>query len=195
MNIYGKIQKVIVGLQKVKIKKSGKNNFAKFEYFELSDFLPPLNELLDQYGLYCHFNFFEQEARLTVWDSETSENADFISPVAPVELKGCHPVQNLGGMQTYLRRYLLINAFAISENEMVDSAPQDYQKITKDQLNNIYTLADGMDKNKILRILQSYGYKKSTDVTTNNYNNVIEKIQEAKTHNNDGKISDTIKIN
>ena len=35
-----------VSLQNAKLKKSGKNKFAGFDYFELSDFLPKLNELM-----------------------------------------------------------------------------------------------------------------------------------------------------
>ena len=35
-----------VKLQNAKLKKSGKNKFAGFDYFELADFLPKLNELM-----------------------------------------------------------------------------------------------------------------------------------------------------
>lgn len=35
-----------VSLQNAKLKKSGRNKFAGFDYFELSDFLPKLNELM-----------------------------------------------------------------------------------------------------------------------------------------------------
>ena len=35
-----------VKLQNAKLKKSGKNKSAGFDYFELADFLPKLNELM-----------------------------------------------------------------------------------------------------------------------------------------------------
>jgi hypothetical protein len=36
-------------------------------------------------------------------------------------LKGCHDVQNLGAVQTYLRRYLWTNAFEIVEHDAIDA--------------------------------------------------------------------------
>jgi hypothetical protein len=36
-------------------------------------------------------------------------------------LKGCHDVQNLGAVQTYLRRYLWTNAFEIVEHDALDA--------------------------------------------------------------------------
>jgi hypothetical protein len=38
-------------------------------------------------------------------------------------LKGCHEVQNLGAVQTYLRRYLWVAALEIVEHDAIDSAP------------------------------------------------------------------------
>jgi hypothetical protein len=35
-------------------------------------------------------------------------------------LKGCHDVQNLGAVQTYLRRYLWVNAFEIVEHDAIE---------------------------------------------------------------------------
>jgi hypothetical protein len=35
-------------------------------------------------------------------------------------LKGCHDVQNLGAVQTYLRRYLWVNAFEIVEHDALE---------------------------------------------------------------------------
>ena len=51
LNLYSKLQKVRVELQSSNLKKSGKNTYSKYEYFELGDFLPKVNELCDKYGL------------------------------------------------------------------------------------------------------------------------------------------------
>jgi hypothetical protein len=37
-------------------------------------------------------------------------------------LKGCHPVQNLGAVETYIRRYLWVIALEIVEHDAVDSS-------------------------------------------------------------------------
>ena len=48
MNIFEKIQAVRVELRHTKLKMSGKNKFANYEYMELDDFLPTLNELMNK---------------------------------------------------------------------------------------------------------------------------------------------------
>ena len=45
-NLNESIISIRVKLQNSKLKKSGKNKFAGFDYFELADFLPTLNELM-----------------------------------------------------------------------------------------------------------------------------------------------------
>ena len=40
MSVYRKLQEARIELQSKPLKKSGKNKFAGFEYFELGDFLP-----------------------------------------------------------------------------------------------------------------------------------------------------------
>jgi len=37
-------------------------------------------------------------------------------------LKGCHEVQNLGAVQTYIRRYLWVAALEIVESDVVDAS-------------------------------------------------------------------------
>jgi len=46
MNIYEKLQIMRCELQDMKLKKSGKNKFAGYEYFELQDFIPEINKLM-----------------------------------------------------------------------------------------------------------------------------------------------------
>ena len=41
--------------------------------------------------------------------------------MSTAELKGCHAIQNLGAVQTYLRRYLWVTAMEIVENDALDA--------------------------------------------------------------------------
>lgn len=121
LNIYQKLQACRVGLQKEKMKKSGKNKFSNYDYFELGDFLPRINELMLEHGLIALFFFNKEEARLEIIDTDkTEEKIIFYSPVAMAELKGCHEVQNIGATQTYMRRYLYIMAFEIAEYDAIE---------------------------------------------------------------------------
>ena len=113
-NIYSKMQKARCEFQEKPLKKSGHNKFAGYHYFELGDFLPTINSLLEKYNLCSNISFDNEMATLTIVNAEnTDEKLVFTSPMSNANLKGCHDVQNLGAVQTYLRRYLWVNAFEI----------------------------------------------------------------------------------
>jgi hypothetical protein len=43
--------------------------------------------------------------------------------MADANLKGCYPIQNLGAVETYTRRYLWVSAMEIVEHDALDSSP------------------------------------------------------------------------
>lgn len=122
MTVYKKLQEARIMLQKTKLTKSGRNKFAGYDYFELGDFLPAIQEICHKVGL-CGIVFFsEKTAYLQINDvDEGGASLMFTSPMATASLKGCHDVQNLGAVQTYLRRYLWTNAFEIVEHDALDA--------------------------------------------------------------------------
>ena len=118
--IFEKLQKARVQLQEMKLKKSGKNKFAGFTYYELADFLPAINKIFLELKLSSNFSINDNIAKLTVTDWEDKTQETFTSPVEDLELKGCTKIQALGGVHTYLKRYLYLNALEIVENDMLD---------------------------------------------------------------------------
>jgi hypothetical protein len=121
MSVYKKLQDARMLLQGTKLKKSGKNKFAGYEYFELGDFLPAIQEICQKIGLCGVVSFTEHMAYLQINDVEDGTSIMFSSPMSSAALKGCHDVQNLGAVQTYLRRYLWTNAFEIVEHDALDA--------------------------------------------------------------------------
>ena len=121
MNIHIKLQQCRVDLQEMKLKKSGKNKFAGFEYFELQDFLPAVNSLFLKHKLFSLFSIDKEMAKLSIYDAE-DDNASvvFETPVVNVELKGCTAIQGIGAMHSYAKRYLYLNALEIVESDMLD---------------------------------------------------------------------------
>ena len=94
MNVYKKLQIARLLLQDKPLKKSGKNKFANYEYFELQDFLPTVQAIFGDTGLSAVFRCGSDMASLTIYDVENPEsNIVFTAPMAAAELKGCHPVQ------------------------------------------------------------------------------------------------------
>ena len=122
MNIYEKLQAMRCDLQGAELKKSGYNKFAGYNYFDLSDFLPTINALMLSYKVCSAISYGVETATLVLTDAEKPGNTiTFTSPMSSASLKGCHEVQNLGAVQTYLRRYLYTTAFEIVEHDALDS--------------------------------------------------------------------------
>ena len=121
MSVYKKLQDARIKLQNTKLTKSGKNKFAGYEYFELGDFLPAVQKICQEVGLCGAVSYTNDLAYLNIYDVETNDCVGFTSPMSRAELKGCHDVQNLGAVQTYLRRYLWTAAFEIVEHDALDA--------------------------------------------------------------------------
>ena len=126
MNVYEKLQTMRCELEGMKLKKSGKNKFAGYEYFELQDFIPAINSLMSKHKLTSVISYDKEIAKLTLINSEKPEETlIFTSPMSEATLKGCHAVQNLGATITYLRRYLWINTLEIVESDALDADSHD----------------------------------------------------------------------
>jgi hypothetical protein len=121
MSVYKKLQDARIKLQNTALKKSGHNKFAGYYYFELGDFLPAIQRICDEIGLCGLVSFNHEMAFLQIVDTEDGSSVMFTSPMSSAALKGCHDVQNLGAVQTYLRRYLWVNAFEIVEHDALDA--------------------------------------------------------------------------
>ena len=125
MNIYQKLNAARDEFHKTKLKKTGHNKFANYYYFELGDFLIPALQIFRFYGITGVISFGKEEASMTIIDVDKPEDRIVInSPMSSAALKGCHEVQNLGAVQTYLRRYLWVAALEIVEHDALDSSPK-----------------------------------------------------------------------
>lgn len=125
MSVYKKLMQARIKLQNTELKKSGHNKFAGYTYFELGDFLPQVNTIFDELGLCGVISYGNELATLTIVDSEAEANSPVItitSPMAEANLKGCHPIQNLGAVETYTRRYLWVAAMELVEHDALDSS-------------------------------------------------------------------------
>ena len=179
-NIYEKLQEMRVELQKMNIKKSGKNKFAGYDYYELGDILPPINELQSKYKTCSFINFDSEKATLTIINTEkTEEKIEFTCPMTSISLKGAHDVQNMGALQTYNRRYLYMNCFEIVENDYFDSvqgkneshknsSANTISQETKDNLNKLIQEYSDKSKREIKDIVKELGAKLGKNISTIN---------------------------
>jgi hypothetical protein len=121
MSVHKKLMAARLELQGRKLNKSGHNKFAGYKYFELGDFLPTIQEIFAQQGLCGVVSFLPDVAVLTITDMDDGTYIHINSPMSSAALKGCHEVQNLGAVQTYLRRYLWVTAMEIVEHDALDA--------------------------------------------------------------------------
>ena len=123
MNVYQKLNAAREKFHAAEIKKSGHNRFAGYSYFELGDFVVPALRIFKEVGLTSVIRFEQDLATMEIIDTEKPADRVLItSPMSEAQLKGCHAVQNLGAVQTYIRRYLWVAALEIVEHDALDSA-------------------------------------------------------------------------
>ena len=128
--VHKKLMQARIALQNAPLKKSGHNKFAGYSYFELGDFMPEINAIFNEVGLCGVVSYDSEIASLTITDTDDGTSLVITSPMAEANLKGCHPIQNLGAVETYTRRYLWVTAMEIVEHDALDSsAPIKEEKI------------------------------------------------------------------
>lgn len=128
MSIYKKLSDARAIFRGAEIKKSGHNTYSKIDYFQLKDFIHVAENALREQGLIAIVSFGVETATMTVHDFDSESTITVTSPMSKCNLKGCHEVQNLGAVQTYIRRYLWVALFEIIEQDAVDSAPPTEQE-------------------------------------------------------------------
>lgn len=187
-NLNESIISIRVKLQNAKLKKSGKNKFAGFDYFELADFLPKLNELMLEEGVNDIFYIKNDYATLELQKGEeiNAYTMPFILFETPltykkdkegnfiknkegdyIQVPSMQDIQYLGALNTYYKRYLYLNAFGITDGEVIDSmnnndlsknSEPDYRKeLIK------YCKENNIDMKKIAVDYQLVGRKLSND--------------------------------
>jgi len=123
MSVHKKLMAARVKLQSIQMKKSGLNKFAGYSYFELGDFIPHVQTIFNEIGLCGVVSFSTEYAQLCITDVEDGTVVVITSPMAEANLKGAHPIQNLGATLSYQRRYLWMAALELVEGDAIDSAP------------------------------------------------------------------------
>lgn len=122
MTVHRKLMEARVRLQATELKKSGLNKFAGYSYFELGDFIPAIQQIFYDVGLCGIVSFKSDYAELAIYDTEDGTMVTITSPMAEANLKGAHPIQNLGAMESYQRRYLWMTAMELVEHDAIESS-------------------------------------------------------------------------
>jgi len=122
MSVHKKLMQARIKLQGIELSKSGHNKFAGYKYFELGDFLPAIQQIFHDVGLCGVVSYNTEVAQLCITDTDDGTVIVITSPMAEANLKGTHPIQNLGAVETYQRRYLWMTAMEIVEHDILDAS-------------------------------------------------------------------------
>jgi len=128
MSVHKKLMQARIKLQGMELKKSGENKFAGYKYFELGDFLPQTMQIFYDLGLASVVSFDNEYARLCITDTDDGQSISITSPLSEANLKGAHPIQNLGAVESYQRRYLWLAAMEIVEHDIIDASEPKVEK-------------------------------------------------------------------
>jgi hypothetical protein len=181
------IIEIRVKLQNAKLKKSGKNKFAGFEYFELADFLPRLNELMQEEKVNDRFYIKDDYAVLELMKGEETNTytMPFVLFDTPLNKQGqpsMQEIQYLGALNTYYKRYLYLNAFGINDGEVIDKMNNEElvtvetkkeRKASSGQVNVLNRLSDE-DKEKVYA---KYGVDSIEELSIRQASEIISKLK------------------
>ena len=202
-NLNESIIEIRVKLQNAKLKKSGKNKFAGFDYFELADFLPKLNELMLEEKINDRFYIKDGYAILEI--QKGGEIATYQMPFVLfetpltfkkdkngnllkdkngeyIQVPSIQDIQYLGALNTYYKRYLYLNAYGITDGEIIDSMNNDDLQEKKPERKaspkQIEVISMYYKDDNLKKLLDKNGIEKLEDMSLKKASELIEKLKE-----------------
>lgn len=155
MNVYAKLAQARLMLKQKGLKPTGVNAFSHYNYFELADFIPEITKIEAELGIVSIVSFGCDLAVLKMVNVDTPEELiEFYSPMSTATLKGCHEVQNLGAVETYIRRYLYNIAYEIVESDALDGQGNKQEKAEKPKEEKADKQDDTMQKLRETRLTE-----------------------------------------
>ena len=122
LNVYGKLSEARERFLNAGIKKTGVNRYAEFKYFTLDDIIPVKQGIFEDLGLIDVISFGNEVATLTLVNATNPEETIvFTSPLRDDESLIKNPIQKLGAIETYVRRYLYMLVLDIVESDAVEA--------------------------------------------------------------------------
>lgn len=138
-------ERILHVINEIRITKTGKNTFSQYDYFKPEEINQRVNPLLLKYKVfplfYTCFEGYETEvvevsseqggmkyitkkelkeiAKLEFQDIlGKDQTVVYQMPIERIEIKGANKMQNLGGVRTYAKRYLYMEALNISDDKL-----------------------------------------------------------------------------
>jgi len=149
MNITEKLLEARKRIKETSIKKDGRNNFTNYDYFTPSQvselvnsvcqelrILPLFSLNKDEFGLYGQLNIYDLEI-----DKDTeSDSIETIMYTEMPSIKATNMTQQMGGCETYTKRYMLMSAFDITDNNLDFDSQDNRPKAKEGNLDDTFKI-------------------------------------------------------
>ena len=172
MKLIEKIALAKKEVKETKLKKEGRNDFSKYDYFTPSQIEFLVQQVCHSQKLLTKFDLVRDSLGvygiLTIFDTESDEKLEYQMATAIPEIKATNISQQLGGCMTYTERYLKTSAFGITDNNLdFDSHKPEIKSNVKNEPNVHQEWQDEINKCKKIGDLESlYNENKSSIDTT-----------------------------
>lgn len=140
MTTIEKINKAIATIKETKVKKEGWNDYSGYDYFTPGQIDRLIFDVTKELNLFVKFDLERNElgitGKLSIHNLDDIEDVIFyVMATAIPSIKATNDAQQLGGAMTYTKRYMLMNAFDITDNNLDFDTPQNTKKREEDKTN------------------------------------------------------------
>jgi len=165
------MKKIRIGREafpKFDVKKKGRNNFQKFNYFKLEDLIPVDNAICKELNLFTKLDQYrEDNIRLEVYDLDQDDEQEPVVFYIPASVVNNGNItqgsQEHGNVQTYCWRYLLYQLWNVSESDEIDAS-----EIGLNTPDDKIPVDETLDENRVNELARQIGksvYDKGLDNT------------------------------
>jgi hypothetical protein len=160
-----KLLKARAVIKDMKVSKDGKNPFAHYDYFSPDQVINLVNMACREVGLVSIFSLEKDElgyfGSLITIDIETGHSWTSVMRTEMPEIKATNAAQQMGGMVTYTKRYMLMNEYDIADNSL-DFDAQDNSGKSKSSKQKSLSTAPKFQLKKAAETSEPEPEKKST---------------------------------
>ena len=188
MNLFEKITEARNILLSTEMKKSGKNTYAGYSYHELRDFSDEIQKINKHVGIFSCITIGADLASIRIYDSSevSVPPVEFCIQTGKATLKGAHEIQNRGAEVTYMRRYLYMLAYDITEHDSIDcSKPlttekKQHQKVDDDS--DFYSEISSYNLNPIIvkNVVAEFSVSKARDIPIDQRQKFLNRLKHEK---------------
>jgi len=161
--------------------KNTKNTFFKNEYADLTAVLGCIRPVASANGLSFIQAVEAYNGNVAVTSQITHSSGQWIKQVASVEVPKTskNPIQDLGSMATYLKRYQAQSMWAICADEDTDAQDLGIEDISDEKVAHLDAMLDATKSSKEA-FLKVYGVENLKSLTDSQYEKAKKQLQQKK---------------